>query len=55
MVATDAYCQDDLFALPVNYDVGEYPHLVYSADFEGDGDKDLAVACRCEAHYAHRS
>lgn len=34
---------DGIFQAAVNYIGGIYPHLVFACDFDGDGDKDLAV------------
>ncbi len=42
--AAIVHAQDSLFAPPVNHVVGDYPVSVFSADFDGDGDFDLAVA-----------
>jgi len=39
-----AFAQDSLFAPAVNYGTGSQPWSVFSADLDGDGDNDLAVA-----------
>lgn len=36
--------QAQLFAPPVNYGVAHYPYGMFGADFDGDGDVDLATA-----------
>ena len=41
---SSAYPEDPLFDTPVNYLVGDNPTPVISADFDMDGDFDLAVA-----------
>jgi|GEM_PF-589633 len=44
LVAVNANAQDPLFAPAVNYGAGDGPLSVFSADFDGDNDNDLAVA-----------
>jgi len=43
-MTTNANAQDPLFAPAVNYGAGSAPSSVFSADFDGDDDNDLAVA-----------
>ena len=35
---------DPLFDARIDYGVGNFPKSVFAADFDGDGDSDLAVA-----------
>jgi len=43
LMTANASSQDSLFAPVVNYAVGDGPRSVFSADFDGDGNNDLAV------------
>ena len=43
-LATNVSYSDPLFGPPVNYGVGDSPFSVFSAELDGDGDYDLAVA-----------
>jgi len=44
LIIGNVQSQGPLFDTPVNYAVGDYPRSVFSIDFNGDGDNDLATA-----------
>ncbi len=44
LLAAGSFASEPLFEVAVDYSVGNEPHSVFSADFNGDGDLDLAVS-----------